>query len=134
MSPPGIFRKTVTYDNAIRTKIIASLKDICTEQWRVNPRTLEATIILAIEIAREGREGRKVGAHFVISDTDRTMRNSRCLILDPLQHHPEDAKYISEHQICYQLLCVLLRSFSLWKLRDISTGVYRGRYVEDEGC
>ena len=34
-----------------------------------NPQTLEEVIVLAIEIAREGREGRKIGTLFVVSDT-----------------------------------------------------------------
>lgn len=75
-------------------KVIASLKDICNEQRGVNPRTLEAVIVLAIEIAREGREGRKIGTLFVVSDSGRTMGNSRCLMLDPLQHHPDETKHI----------------------------------------
>jgi len=75
-------------------KIIASLKDICNEQRRVNSRTLEAVIVLAIEIAREGREGRKIGTLFVVSDTEKTLSNSRCLMLDPLLHHPDEAKHI----------------------------------------
>jgi diadenylate cyclase len=75
-------------------KVIASLKDICNEQRGVNLRTLEAVIVLAIEIAREGREGRKIGTLFVVSDSDRTIVNSRCLMLDPLLHHPDETKHI----------------------------------------
>ena len=78
----------------MQRKVIASLKDICTEHRGVNPRTLEAVIVLAVEIAREGREGRKIGTLFVVSDTEWTMQSSRSLILDPLQHHPGEAKHI----------------------------------------
>ena len=78
----------------MRKNVISSLKDICTEQRGVNPKTLEATIVLAIEIAREGREGKKVGALFVVSDSERTMQKSRCMILDPLLHHSEETKHI----------------------------------------
>lgn len=35
--------------------------DICPEDCDVNPRTLENVITLAVELAREGREGRKIG-------------------------------------------------------------------------
>lgn len=75
-------------------KIIESFIDICNEQRGVSPRTLEEVIVLAIEIAREGREGRKIGTLFVVSDTENTMRNSRCLILDPLISHPDETKHI----------------------------------------
>ncbi|MGD8258822.1 MAG: hypothetical protein PVG44_17930 [Desulfobacterales bacterium] len=32
--------------------------------------TLESVIVLAVEIAREGREGNKVGTMFIVSDSD----------------------------------------------------------------
>jgi diadenylate cyclase len=44
---------------------------------------------LAIEIAREGREGRRIGTLFVIGDVDEVFKRSRCLILDPLLGHPK---------------------------------------------
>lgn len=53
-------------------------------------------ILLALEIAREGREGRKIGTLFVIGDTDETLIRSRCLILDPLWYHPDEMKHISD--------------------------------------
>ncbi|MDP8971685.1 MAG: hypothetical protein M3N45_00600 [Actinomycetota bacterium] len=34
-------------------------KEICTERRGVNTRVLKQTVTLAVEIAREGREGRK---------------------------------------------------------------------------
>jgi DNA integrity scanning protein DisA with diadenylate cyclase activity len=51
---------------------------------------------LAIEIAREGREGRKIGTLFVIGDEDEVAQRSRCLILDPLAGHPKACKKLSD--------------------------------------
>ncbi len=48
---------------------------------------LQETIGLAVEIAREGREGRKIGTLFVVGDTDEVLARSRPLILDPLAGH-----------------------------------------------
>jgi DNA integrity scanning protein DisA with diadenylate cyclase activity len=62
----------------------------------VNKTTLEKVILLAIEIAREGREGRKVGTLFVISDSENVLKHSRSLILDPLFGHPDDRKHIDD--------------------------------------
>jgi diadenylate cyclase len=81
-------------DRAMRRGEIESLKDIFHEKRGVNLQTLEKVIMLAIEIAREGREGRKVGTLFVVSDSENTMKNSRCLILDPLLYHPDEKKHI----------------------------------------
>ena len=65
-------------------------------QDRVNPSTLSAVIKLGLELAREGREGRKIGSMFVISDEERTLDKSRCMILDPLAGHPSSKKNIND--------------------------------------
>ena len=53
---------------------------------------LEALIELAVEIAREGREGRRVGTLFTLGDEEVVLAKSRCLILDPLAGHPESSR------------------------------------------
>jgi hypothetical protein len=47
---------------------------------------------LAIEIAREGREGTRVGQVFTLGDEDSVLARSKPLILDPLLGHPESAR------------------------------------------
>lgn len=74
-------------------------KEICSEKRHVNTRVLEQTITLAVEIAREGREGRKIGTLFVVGDTEEVMRNSRPLILDPLYGHPDEMKHIADPNV-----------------------------------
>src|SRR5207237_5290799 len=56
---------------------------------------LEALIELAVEIAREGREGRRVGTLFTLGDEEVVLAKSRCLILDPLSGHPESSRHVS---------------------------------------
>ena len=70
--------------------------DVCTEERGIDLQTLEQTIRLAVEIAREGREGRKVGTMFIVSDSEETWRQSTCLILDPLQGHPPEQKHLGD--------------------------------------
>ena len=70
------------------------LDEICNEKRNINTDTLRKVILLAIEIGREGREGRKIGTMFVISDSDKTLKLSKPLILDPLWYHPEKLKSI----------------------------------------
>lgn len=70
------------------------LQDICTDKRGVNPETLKKVILLAVEIAREGREGRKIGTMFTVGDSDKILENSKCLILDPLYNHPDHLKQI----------------------------------------
>lgn len=72
------------------------LQDICLEEGNINLHTLEQIIFLAVEIAREGREGRKIGTTFVISDSEETLKRSKCLILDPLKCHPDSQKRLED--------------------------------------
>jgi diadenylate cyclase len=67
---------------------------VCSDKRGVNPETLKHTVILAVEIAREGREGRKIGTLFVVGDTGEVLKHSRSLILDPLFGHPDELKLI----------------------------------------
>ena len=53
-----------------------------------DPEVLESLIGLAVEIAREGREGRRIGTLFTLGDEDAVLARSRSLILDPLLGHP----------------------------------------------
>jgi len=54
----------------------------------------EALLSLAIELANEGREGRPVGAIFVLGDAENVSRLSRQLIYNPFEGHPEDKRTI----------------------------------------
>jgi len=67
---------------------------VCKRRKGFNIKTLKSLMMLAVEIAREGREGRKIGTMFIVSDVDRVMRKSKSLILDPLGLHPAEARHI----------------------------------------
>jgi len=60
-----------------------------------DPDVLQALIELAVEIAREGREGRRVGTLFTLGDERAVLAKSRSLILDPLSGHPESLRHVS---------------------------------------
>jgi diadenylate cyclase len=60
-----------------------------------NPDVLDSLIELAVEIAREGREGKRVGTLFMLGDENAVLARSRSLILDPLLGHPESARLIT---------------------------------------
>ena len=56
-------------------------EDILIQERSINLQTLSDVITLAVEIAREGREGRKIGTLFVISDEQNVLAASKPLIL-----------------------------------------------------
>src|SRR6202046_3875605 len=70
-------------------------ESILCEVTEYEPDVLEPVIELAVEIAREGREGRRVGTLFTLGDEKAVLAKSRPLILDPLMGHPDSSRHIS---------------------------------------
>jgi diadenylate cyclase len=60
----------------------------------VAPEVFERVLTLATQLAAEGREGRPVGTLFVLGDSERVLGQSRSLVLNPFQGHPESARNI----------------------------------------
>jgi DNA integrity scanning protein DisA with diadenylate cyclase activity len=69
----------------------------CTPERGIDRDVLESVITLAVEIAREGREGRKIGTMFVVGDVAAVMEHSKELILDPLHGHADERKCVTNH-------------------------------------
>jgi diadenylate cyclase len=61
-----------------------------------DPGVVESLIELAVEIAREGREGRRIGTLFTLGDEQAVLTRSRTLILNPLEGHPENTRHVSD--------------------------------------
>lgn len=68
---------------------------ILCEVTEYNPDVLDPLIGLAVEIAREGREGRRIGTLFTLGDEAAVLSRSRALILDPLFGHPESSRHVT---------------------------------------
>jgi diadenylate cyclase len=60
------------------------------------PEVLESVLQLAIEIAREGCEGRRVGTLFTLGGPQAVLASSRALILDPLAGHAPLRTHVSD--------------------------------------
>jgi diadenylate cyclase len=61
-----------------------------------DPEIVESLIGLAVEIAREGREGRRIGTLFTLGDEAAVLAKSRTLILNPLEGHTESVRHIDD--------------------------------------
>src|SRR5437899_1531501 len=71
-------------------------ESILCEITEYDPDILESLIGLAVEIAREGREGKRVGTLFTLGDERAVLARSRPLILDPLLGHPESSRHLTD--------------------------------------
>jgi DNA integrity scanning protein DisA with diadenylate cyclase activity len=71
-------------------------ESICKAKRSCQAKVLEKAIQLAVEIAREGREGRKIGTMFILGDEQAVLEQSHPMILDPLKGHPAELKRIHD--------------------------------------
>jgi diadenylate cyclase len=62
----------------------------------LSAEVVRSTLDLAIEIAREGREGRRIGTLFTLGAHEAVLEHSRPLILDPLAGHAESSRKITD--------------------------------------
>ena len=104
-------------------------EDICSERREVDTRVLEQTVALAVEIAREGREGRKIGTLFVVGDSEEVMRRSRPMILDPLAGHPHESKRIDDPDV-RETLKELAQLDGAFLVSDRGVVLSAARYVD----
>jgi DNA integrity scanning protein DisA with diadenylate cyclase activity len=77
----------------------AVLKKLCSAIPWCEPEILEQTVELALEIAREGREGRRIGTLFTLGAAEAVLNASRPLILDPLAGHAPGRTHISDSDL-----------------------------------
>jgi DNA integrity scanning protein DisA with diadenylate cyclase activity len=75
------------------------LEAVCSRAFWCRREILESTVDLAVEIAEEGREGRPVGALFVLGSAEGVLACSRPLILDPLAGHTPAATHITDPRL-----------------------------------
>lgn len=61
---------------------------------QVRPEVLEQVLDIATDLGREGREGKPIGALFVVGDTDRVLSLSRQLILNPFHGYPPERRNV----------------------------------------
>jgi len=65
----------------------------------VLPEVFERALTLATQLAAQGREGRPVGALFVLGDSQRVLAQSRRLVLNPFEGHPESGRNLLDPEL-----------------------------------
>jgi diadenylate cyclase len=92
-------------------------------------RALEAIVQLAVELAREGREGRKIGTLFVIGDVENVLARSRPLLLDPLHGHAPELLHTDRADF-RETVKELAQLDGAFLVDDDGTFVSAGRYID----
>jgi DNA integrity scanning protein DisA with diadenylate cyclase activity len=65
----------------------------------VIPEVFERLLTIATHLAIEGREGHPIGTIFVVGDVLRVLAQSRGMILNPFQGHPESERNVLDPRL-----------------------------------
>jgi hypothetical protein len=65
----------------------------------VRPAVFERLLTLASELGVEGREGRPVGALFILGDSDQVLAQSRQLVINPFHGYPEEDRNVLDPRL-----------------------------------
>jgi len=62
----------------------------------VTPDVLDPVLKIAVEIAREGREGQAIGTSFIVGDTENVLNHSKQFVLNPFHGYHEAERQITD--------------------------------------
>ena len=65
----------------------------------IDPTVFGAVLTIALEIAREGREGQAVGTAFIVGDSEEVMNASTQFILNPFKGHQIEERLITDQNL-----------------------------------
>lgn len=74
-------------------------RDLRQLETRVPLDTLKTVVDLAVEIGREGREGKPVGTIFVVGDTRKVMTRSRPVGFDPVRGYSRRERQLNDPRV-----------------------------------
>jgi DNA integrity scanning protein DisA with diadenylate cyclase activity len=104
-------------------------KVICSKLSNCPEKILEPLLELAIEIAREGREGRRIGTLFTLGDAETVMAWSRPLILNPFEGHPRSRRHIASADL-WGTVKELAQLDGAFVVSDDGVFLAAGRYLD----
>ncbi len=74
-------------------------KDLRLLQTKVPLKTLKLVVDLALEIGREGREGKAVGTLFVVGDTRKVLAQSKPAGFDPIRGYQRKERFLGDPKV-----------------------------------
>jgi len=105
------------------------LTELCSRQIDVSPSVIETVVWLAVELAREGREGRQIGTIFAVGDSEKVISQSRPLILDPLAGHDRKLKQVTKPEV-RETLKELAQLDGAFVISNDGVAISAARYLE----
>lgn len=76
-----------------------TVRDLRRIETKIPTETLKSVIDLAVEIGREGREGKPIGTLMVVGDHKRTLELSKPMGFDPVKGYPASERSLSDSKV-----------------------------------
>lgn len=86
----------VLLDTPLDAARVTPLHDLINLAGGIRPDVLDAVLDVACHIGGAAQRGKRVGATFVVGDSERVLDGARQLILNPFQGHPEAERMITD--------------------------------------
>ena len=77
---------SIIVHNLDENPLVKAMKEC---QERIKPEVMSAIMKISFDIALTGREGKKIGAAFIVGDSEEVMKRSHQIILNPYAGHEE---------------------------------------------
>lgn len=108
---------------------IPLIKKIAELASNVDYTVLKAVLNLALDVGREGREGKKIGTAFIIGDTERVLSVSHQIILNPYEGHRKKERDIKDEK-SWESVKEFAQLDGMFIIDDQGFVVAAGRYLD----
>jgi diadenylate cyclase len=95
----------------------------------VDYTVLKAVLNLAIDIGREGREGKKIGTAFIVGDIEKVMSMSHQIVLNPYEGHKKKDRDIKDEKT-WETVKEFAQLDGMFIVDDQGYIVASGRYLD----
>lgn len=116
----------IGFDMAHDESVAKLKKDL---EYRADLRVVEAVLQITSDLAKEGREKSPVGALLIIGDTDRVLKRSRQVVLNPFLGHPPQDRNILDART-HETVKEFCQIDGAIIIRDDGIVEAAGRYIE----
>ncbi|GEM_PF-2037330 len=120
--------KSSSYIREPRKIDIYEIKNEILTDSTVDPKVFENVLTIAIELGREGREGKSVGTSFIIGDSENVLLKSKQLILNPFEGHHKAKRSIHKGDL-KENIKELAQLDGAFVISDDGTVEAAGRYI-----
>ena len=130
-------RRNRTLDHLVVVNVGRELEFFSSQQANMmkempRPEVFETLLSLALELGREGREGKPAGTVFVLGDHERVLQFSRQMVINPFGGVPEE-----ERNVMDPLLKGSIKEFSAidgaFVIREDGVVMAAGRHLDASG-